>query len=70
MIAPTDFETRQLLGREYRDRLSRDMQAARRTRPERSSSPAALGVLGRAHDYIRFLTRTKREPSSIRPQEV
>jgi hypothetical protein len=33
----TDFETRQLLAREHRDQLARDMRLARRTRPETSS---------------------------------
>ena len=62
----TDFETRQLLAREHRDQLARDMRLARRTQPERSS---LLAALGRAHDQIRTLTRYK--PSRARlPQEV
>jgi hypothetical protein len=70
MIA-TDFETRQLLGREHRDQLARDMRLARRTRPGRSPFLTARRVLGRAHDCIRFPTRAKPEPSSIRrAQEV
>jgi len=65
----TDFETRQLLAREHRDQLARDMQLARRTRPQRSSLLAARRVLGRAHDSIRSAPRAK--PSDIRePQEV
>jgi hypothetical protein len=64
----TDFETRQLLAREHRDQLARDMRLARRTRPEGSSSPA-FRPFGRAYDYIRSLTRA--EPSPIRlSQEV
>ena len=64
----TDFETRQLLAREHRDQLARDMRLARRTRPEGSSS-AAFRPFGRAHDYIRSLTRAK--PSQVRlSQEV
>jgi hypothetical protein len=49
----TDFETRQLLAREHRDQLARDMQLARRPQPERSSFLAARRVLRRAHDSIR-----------------
>jgi hypothetical protein len=68
MIA-TDFETRQLLAREHRDQLARDMRLARPTHPERSSLLAARRVLRRAHDSIRTLPRVM--PSSIRrPQEV
>jgi hypothetical protein len=59
----TDFETRQLLAREHRDQLARDMRLARRIRPE-GSSPVAFRPLGRAHDYIRSLTRAK--PSQVR----
>jgi hypothetical protein len=59
----TDFETRQLLAREHRDQLARDMRLARRNRPEGSSSPA-FRPFGRAHDYIRSLTRAK--PSQVR----
>ena len=65
----TDFETRQLLAREHRDQLARDMQLARRTQPERSPLLAARRVLRRAHDSIRALPRVT--PSSTRhPQEV
>jgi hypothetical protein len=67
----TDFETRQLLAREHRDQLARDMQLARgtRPRPERTSLLAARRVLRRAHDLIRSLPRAM--PSRIRqPQEV
>jgi hypothetical protein len=68
MIA-TDFETRQLLAREHRDQLARDMQLARRMQPQRSSLLAARRVLRRAHNTIRALPRVV--PSSIRrPQEV
>ena len=64
----TDFETRQLLAREHRDQPARDMRLARRTRPE-GSSLAAFRPLGRAHDYIRSLTRAR--PFQIRlSQEV
>ena len=67
----TDFETRQLLAREHRDQLARDMRLARRTAPKRSPLLTTRYVLGRAHDCIRFLTRAKPKPSSIsRPQEV
>jgi hypothetical protein len=65
----TDFETRQLLAREHRDQLARDMRLARRTRPQRASLLAARRVLERAHDHIRSLPSVK--PSHIRkPQEV
>jgi hypothetical protein len=65
----TDFETRQLLAREHRAQLARDMQLARRTRPQRSSLLAARRVLRRAHDSIRSLPGVK--PSGIRePKEV
>ena len=65
----TDFETRQLLAREHRDQLARDMRLARRTRPERSPLLAARRALGRAHDRIRSLPRAT--PSDIRlSQEV
>jgi hypothetical protein len=65
----TDFETRQLLAREHRAQLARDMQLARRTRPQRSSLLAARRVLRRAHDSIRWLPGVK--PAGIRePQEV
>jgi hypothetical protein len=63
----TDFETRQLLVREHRDQLARDMRLARRTRPEGSRLLAAHFGLGRAHDYIRSLT--KRKPSGVRLQQ-
>jgi hypothetical protein len=67
----TDIETRQLLVREHRDQLARDMQLARRTPRERSSFLTARGVLGRVHNCIRFLARAKQKPSSVRqPQEV
>jgi hypothetical protein len=63
----TDFETRQLLGREHRDQLARDMRLARRTRPEGASS-LARRALGRAHDSISSLPRL---PSRIvKQQEV
>jgi hypothetical protein len=62
----TDFETRQLLAREHRDQLARDMRLARRTRPQRLS---LLAALRRAYDSIRSLPRVR--PSRIRqPQEV
>ena len=62
----TDFETRQLLGREHRDQLARDMRLARRTRPEGASSPARR-TLARAYDFISSLPRL---PSRIvKPQE-
>jgi hypothetical protein len=65
----TDFETRQLLAREHRDQLARDMRLARRARPEGSPLLTAHFAFGRAHDYIRSLTRSK--PSRVRtPQEV
>jgi hypothetical protein len=65
----TDFETRQLLAREHRDQLARDMRLARRTQPERSSLLAVRRALRRTHDSIRWLPGLK--PSSIRrPQEV
>lgn len=60
----TDFETRQLLAREHRDQLARDMRLARRTRPEEASLPAAPRALRRAHDCIRSLPKLK--PSRIR----
>jgi hypothetical protein len=61
----TDFETRQLLAREHRDQLARDMRLARRMRPARGSLLAAR----RAYDSIRSLPRLR--PSRIRlPQEV
>jgi hypothetical protein len=64
----TDFETRQLLAREHRDQLARDMRLARRTRPEGDSPPARRG-LARAYDFISSLPRLK--PSRIRkPQEA
>ena len=53
----TDFETRQLLAREHRDQLARDMRLARRTRPERASLLAARRALRRAHDCIRSQPR-------------
>ena len=65
----TDFETRQLLARERRDQLARDMRLARRTRPEGASLLAARRALRRAHDCIRSLP--KLESTRIRqPQEV
>lgn len=65
----TDFETRQLLARERRDQLERDMRLARRPRPEGATLLAARRALRRAHDHIRSLPRLK--PSRIRqPQEV
>jgi hypothetical protein len=65
----TDFETRQLLAREHRDQLARDMRLARRTRPQRTSLLAARRVFRRAHDSIRSLPGLK--PSQIRlSQEV
>jgi hypothetical protein len=67
----TDFETRQLLVREHRDQLARDMRLARRTPAERGSFLATWRALGRAHDRIRSLPRAKPKPSDIqRPQEV
>ena len=51
----TDFETRQLLAREHRDQLARDMRLARRTQPERSSLLAVRRALRRTHDSIRSL---------------
>jgi hypothetical protein len=64
----TDLETRQLLARERRDQLARDMRLGRAARPEAASSPARR-ALARAHDYVRALPRLK--PSRIRqPQEV
>jgi hypothetical protein len=53
----TDFETRQLLVREHRDQLARDMRLARRTRPEGGSLLAVRRALRRAHDYIRSQPR-------------
>jgi hypothetical protein len=65
----TDFETRQLLAREHRDQLARDMRLARRTRPERASLLAARRALRRAYDWIRSLPKIK--TSRIRrPQET
>jgi hypothetical protein len=64
----TDFDTRQLLARERRDQLARDMRLARRTRPEGASS-LARRALARTHNSIRSLPGLK--PSSIRrAQEV
>lgn len=64
----TDFETRQLLAREHRDQLARDMRLARAARPEAASTPSRR-ALARARDHIRSLPRLK--PSRIRePQEV
>jgi hypothetical protein len=63
----TDFETRQLLGREHRDQLARDMQLARRPRPE-GASPFARRALARAYDYISSLPRLR--PSPRLQQEV
>ena len=60
----TDIDTRQLLAREHRDQLARDMRLARRTRTEGSSLLAARRVLGRAHHCIRSLPRLR--PSQIR----
>jgi hypothetical protein len=68
-MIPTDFETRQLLVREHRDQLARDMRLARRMRPERSRDLSVRRALDRAHVCIRFLARAR--PSNIhRPQEV
>ena len=65
----TDFETRQLLAREHRDQLARDMRLARRTRPEGASLLSARRALRQAHDCIRSLPKLK--PTRIRePQEV
>lgn len=64
-----DFETRQQLALEHRDGLARDFRLARRTRPDGGSSLAAGRALGRVHDHIRSLTKSK--PSHVRlPQEV
>jgi hypothetical protein len=63
----TDIETRQLLARERRDQLARDMRLARAARPE-AGSPARR-ALARTRDYVSSVQRLK--PSRIRkPQEV
>ena len=64
----SDFQTRQLLAAERRDRLALDMQLARRTRPEGASS-LARRALARAQNSISSLPGLK--PSRItKPQEV
>jgi len=62
----TDIETRQLLAREHRDQLARDMRLARRTRTE-GHSPLARRALARAHHSISALPRLK--PSRVRIQQ-
>jgi hypothetical protein len=65
----TDFDTRQLLAREHRERLAQDMRLARRTPPEKASLLAARPALRRAHDCIRALPMIK--SSRVRqPQEI
>ena len=58
----TDFETRQLLAREHRDQLARDMRLARRTRPQRT---LLLAALRRAHHSIRSLPRLERVDQAL-----
>jgi hypothetical protein len=64
-----DFEVRQQLARDHRDELAREMRLARRPRPEAAPLGAVRRALGRAHDQIRFPTRSSTAHSRL-PQEV
>jgi hypothetical protein len=64
----TDFDTRQLLAREHRERLAQDMRLARGTRPDTDPPRRVTRALARIHEQIRSVPRLR--PSHSQPQEV
>ena len=64
-----DFEARQQLALERRDQLAREMRLARRPRPESGGTLSVRHGLGRIHEQLRFLSRSKASQGGL-AQEV